>query len=103
MTPHPKPSDCNGHPERNGLPTVSYFADKACLSPSYFGDLIKRETGITAQRYIQNKVIDLSKQYVLDPSLSVNQVAYRLGFQYPQHFTRMFKKMVGVTPSEYRQ
>ncbi len=93
----------NGHPERNGLPTVSYFADKACLSPSYFGDLIKRETGITAQRYIQNKVIDLSKQYVLDPSLSVNQVAYRLGFQYPQHFTRMFKKMVGVTPSEYRQ
>ena len=82
---------------------IAYFADKACLLPSYFGDLIKRETGITAQRYIQNKVIDLSKQYVLDPSLSVNQVAYRLDFQYPQHFTRMFKKMVGVTPSEYRQ
>jgi YesN/AraC family two-component response regulator len=62
----------------------------------------KKETGMTAQRYIQNKVIDLSKQYVLDKELTLNQVAYKLGFQYPQHFTRLFKKEVGVTPSEYR-
>ena len=93
----------SGEAERKGLPSVAYFADKAHLSSGYFGDLIKKETGLTAQRYIQNKVIDLSKQYVMDPRLSINQVAYKLGFQYPQHFTRLFKQQVGMTPSEYRQ
>lgn len=93
----------SGEAELKGLPTVAYFAEKAFLSPGYFGDLIKKETGLTAQRYIQNKIIDLSKQYVMDPNLTINQVAYKLGFQYPQHFTRLFKQQVGVTPSEYRQ
>jgi len=93
----------SGEAELKGLPTVTYFAEKAFLSPGYFGDLIKKETGLTAQRYIQNKIIDLSKQYVMDPNLTINQVAYKLGFQYPQHFTRLFKQQVGVTPSEYRQ
>ena len=92
----------SGHPERNGLPSVAYFADKAYLSPSYFGDLIKRETGQTAQRYIQSKVIGLSKHYILDDTLTLSEIAYRLGFQYPQHFTRLFKQQVGMTPSEYR-
>ena len=93
----------SGEAELKGLPTVAYFAEKTFLSPGYFGDLIKKETGLTAQRYIQNKIIDLSKQYVMDPNLTINQVAYKLGFQYPQHFTRLFKQQVGVTPSEYRQ
>lgn len=85
-----------------GLPTVKYFADKACLSPSYFGDLIKKETGKTAQEYIRLKLIDKSKQYLRGTSQTVSQIADTLGFQYPQHFIRMFKKQTGMTPAEYR-
>ena len=90
-------------PQRLGLPTVAYFADKACLSNGYFGDLIKKETGITAQRYIQQRVIERAKQLVLDDTLSVNQISYILGFQYPQHFTRLFKRETGMTPTQYKQ
>lgn len=85
-----------------GFPTVAYFADKLCLSTGYFGDLIKKETGITAQRYIQNKIIDLSKRDLLGSTLSVSEIAYNLGFDYPQHFTRLFKKQTGLSPTEYR-
>lgn len=88
-------------PER-GLPTVQYCAKELCLSPGYFGDLIKKETGKSAQAYIHQKVIDLAKELILNPSNSISQVAYELGFQYPQHFTRLFKKLVGQTPNEYR-
>lgn len=87
---------------KKGLPSVKYCANELCLSPNYFGDLIKKETGHTAQEYIQNKIINVSKERILNPLLSISQVAYDLGFQYPQHFTRMFKKMVGVTPNEFR-
>lgn len=90
-------------PQKTGLPTVKYFADKICLSSNYFGDLIKKETGKTAQEFIQNKIIDLSKELILDTSKSVTEVAYELGFQYSQHFNRIFKKNVGYTPSEYRK
>lgn len=85
-----------------GLPSVRYFADKACLSPSYFGDLIKKETGKTAQEYIQLKIIDLSKQYLLGTNQTISQIADLLRFQYPQHFIRMFKKQTGCTPGEFR-
>lgn len=92
----------SGKALRNGLPTVKFCAEELCLSPGYFGDLIKKETGRSAQAYIQCKVVDIAKERVLDPSKSISQVAYELGFQYPQHFTRMFKKLVGQTPNEYR-
>lgn len=92
----------SGEARRQGLPSVRYFADKACLSPSYFGDLIKKETGKTAQEYIQMKVIDHSKQMLLGTNLTVSLIADTLGFQYPQHFIRMFKKQTGCTPKEYR-
>ena len=85
-----------------GLPTVKYCANVLCLSPNYFGDLIKKETGITAQEYIQHKIIETAKEHILDPTTSISQVAYTLGFQYPQHFTRMFKRVTGVTPNEFR-
>lgn len=88
---------------QNGLPSVKYFADKICLSPNYFGNLVKKETGKSPQEYIQNKIIDLAKEKIIGSEKTVNQIAYELGFQYPQHFTRIFKKRVGCTPSEYRK
>lgn len=89
-------------PQEQGLPTVKYFADCACLSPNYFGDLVKKETGRTAQEYIQDKLINIAKEEILSQTRNVSEIAYRLGFQYPQHFTRIFKKRVGCTPGEYR-
>ena len=89
-------------PQRDGLPTVKYCAGELCLSSNYFGDLIKRETGRTAQEYIRIKLVDAAKSRILDPGRTISQVAYELGFKYPQHFSRLFKKMVGYTPNKYR-
>jgi len=86
----------------SGLPSVASCASELNLSPNYFGDLIKKETGKTAQEYIQSKIIDIAKEKIFDGSKSVNEVAYELGFKYPQHFSRLFKQRVGLTPSEYR-
>lgn len=88
---------------QKGLPTVKYCAAELCLSPNYFGDLIKKETGKTALEYIQDKIIDIAKERLLLPGYSISEVAYQLGFQYPQHFTRVFKKATGMTPHEYRK
>jgi AraC family transcriptional activator of pobA len=85
-----------------GLPTVAYCADELNLSPNYFGDLVKKETGTTAQEYIQSKVIDVAKERIFDIDKSISEVAYDLGFKYPQHFTRLFKQKVGLSPTEYR-
>lgn len=88
--------------ERDGLPTVRYFADKLCLSPNYFGDMLKKETGKTPQEYIQEKVVELAKERMTDSRETVSRIAYSLGFQYPQHLCRLFKKRVGCTPNEFR-
>lgn len=87
----------------NGLPTVKYMAEKLCISPNYFGDLLKKETGKSPQEYIQLKVIETGKQRLAMNNAPVSEVAYSLGFQYAQHFTRLFKKATGMTPSEYRK
>ena len=89
-------------PQTIGLPSVAYCASELNLSANYFGDLIKKETGKTAQEYIQSKVIDVAKEKIFDLSKSVSEVAYELGFKYPQHFTRLFKQRVGQSPNEYR-
>lgn len=89
-------------PQTIGLPSVAYCASELHLSASYFGDLIKKETGKTAQDFIQEKVIDVAKEKIFDTSKSVSEVAYALGFKYSQHFTRFFKQHVGYTPNEYR-
>jgi len=89
-------------PQTIGLPTVASCAKELNLSANYFGDLVKKETGKTAQEYIQSKLIDVAKEKIFDLSKSVSQVAYELGFKYPQHFTRLFKQRVGQTPNDYR-
>jgi len=89
-------------PQSIGLPSVAYCAGELNLSANYFGDLVKKETGKTAQEYIQAKVIDVAKEKIFDQNRSVNQIAYELGFKYPQHFSRLFKQQVGVSPRDYR-
>ena len=90
-------------PQTDGLPSVKYFADKVFLSPNYFGDLIKKETGKSAQEYIQTRMIDIAKEMIAGTEKTVSQIAYELGFQYSQHFNRIFKKNTGYTPGEYRK
>jgi AraC-like DNA-binding protein len=89
-------------PQSTGLPSVAYCAGELNLSASYFGDLVKKETGKTAQEYIQSKIIDMAKEKIFDKGKSVSQIAYELGFKYPQHFNRLFKQKVGHSPNEYR-
>ena len=90
-------------PQTDGLPSVKYFADKVFLSPNYFGDLIKKETGKSAQEYIQTRMIDIAKEMIAGTEKTVSQIAYELGFQYSQHFNRIFKKNTGYTPGKYRK
>lgn len=88
--------------QKEGLPSVGYFAEKLNLSANYFGDLIKKETGKSALDYIQSKVIEMAKEKIFDPEKSISEIAYELGFKYPQHFSRLFKNKVGQSPNEYR-
>lgn len=88
--------------EISGLPSVSWCANQLHLSTNYFGDLIKKETGTTALDYIQSKLIDEAKTRIFDSTKTINDVASELGFKYQQHFTRLFKQKVGLTPNEYR-
>lgn len=89
--------------QKFGLPTVGYCAEQIHLSANYFGDMVKKETGKSAQEYIQLKLINIAKERIFDSSKSLNQIAYELGFKYPQHFSRVFKQRVGYSPNEYRQ
>ena len=89
-------------PKTEGLPSVAYFADELHLSANYFGDLVKKETGKTALDFIHLKLLEAAKEMVLDNTKSISEIAYDLGFKYPQHFTRLFKQKVGVSPNEYR-
>ena len=85
---------------RHGLPSVKYCASELCLSPSYFGDVVRNATGDSPTRIIQHFLVDRAKSLMIG-GMSVSQVADELGFEYPQHFTRYFKKHEGMTPSQY--
>lgn len=86
----------------NEVPKVSYFAEKANLTPGYFGDLIKRETGSTPQDIITLCLIKEAKRRLASTDTDISVIAYDLGFQYPQHFTRLFKRVTGKSPSVFR-
>jgi len=91
------------NPQQYGLPSVGYFADHLNLSANYFGDLVKKQTGKSAIEYIHLKLINIAKEKIFDAEKSVSQIAYELGFKYPQHFSRMFKNHTGYAPNEFRK
>ena len=86
----------------DGLPTVSYFAEKCCLSGGYFGNLVRMETGRTAKDIISDHLLAHAKQLLNGEELTITMISNRLGFDYPQHFVRFFKSHTGKTPSAYR-
>lgn len=84
----------------DGVPSVQYCSEQLCMSPSYLSDVVKRTTGDTANHYIKRFVVQLAKNRLV-AGLNSSEVAYSLGFDYPQHFARMFKNLTGETPSRY--
>ncbi len=93
----------SGRAEEEGLPTVRLCADAMHLSTNYFSDLIKKETGRAALDFIHSTTISIAKDMIYDDRLSLSQIAYRLGFRYPQHFSRFFKRQTDMTPAQYRE
>ena len=83
-----------------GLPTVAYCASELAYSPRYFGDVIRKATGGTAIGYIHTYVINQAKSLIMHGH-NISETSHLLGFDYPHHFTRLFKKVTGLTPSEY--
>ncbi len=94
----------NSHRAReSGLPTVQYLSDQLHVSPSYLTDMLKRLTGLTTQQHIHEKLLEKAKEILATTSLSVNEIAYQLGFEYSQSFSKLFKSKTHLSPQEYRQ
>ena len=83
-------------------PNVSYFAEKASLTTGYFSNLVKKETGMSPKDLISLKLIDEAKRRLVETNQDISVIAYSLGFDYPAHFSRLFKKLTGFTPKEFR-
>lgn len=93
----------NGGLQKNGLPSVKYMAAELALSPKYLSDLLKQETGKTALEHIHIALVIEAKNILMSTDKTVAETAYQLGFENPPYFSRLFKKEVGVTPTEYRE
>ena len=89
--------------EQTQLPTVQYISDQLNLSPICLSDLLKNLTGLTAQQHIHEKLIEKAKELLSTSNLSVSEIAYQLGFEFPQSFNKLFKKKTNLTPLEYKQ
>lgn len=92
----------SGEQERHGLPSVAYFAGKANLTAGYFSDLVRKETGTAPKDHIALRLMDEAKQRLAATKAGISDIAYALGFDYPAHFTRMFKRLAGLSPTQYR-
>lgn len=86
-----------------GLPTVAWCSEQLNMSSHYLGDLLRKETGKTTQQHIQSHVIGKAKTQLLNSNEKISTIAYGLGFEYPQHFSKLFKSTTGMTPAEYRK
>jgi AraC-like DNA-binding protein len=93
----------SGQLQEKGIPSIEQLADKMSVSQRYLSDTLKKETGKTTTEHLQLYLIDEAKNILLKPDKSISEVAYELGFEYPQYFSRLFKKKEGVSPSEYRE
>ncbi|WP_196893095.1 helix-turn-helix domain-containing protein [Aureivirga marina] len=85
-----------------GIPSVKYCAEELHISPNYLSDLLKKETGKNAKEHIYFFLIQKAKNLLLGTSLSISEIAYDLGFEYPQHFSKLFKQKIGISPAKYR-
>ncbi|GAB3669515.1 helix-turn-helix domain-containing protein [Hymenobacter agri] len=88
--------------QEQALPTVQHFADALHVSPAYLSDMLRTLTGLTTQQHLHQALIEKAKRLLLTTSLTINETAFRLGFEYPQYFTRLFKSKTGLTPAAFR-
>ena len=92
----------SGNLQENGIPSIEHMAEKMSVSQRYLSDTLKKETGKTTTEHLQLYLIDQAKNFLLNPDKTVSEVAYELGFEYPQYFSRLFKKKEGISPTEFR-
>jgi len=93
----------SGKLKENGIPSIEQLAEKLSVSQRYLSDTLKKETGKTSTEHLQLYLIDEAKNSLLNPSKTIAEVAYELGFEYPPYFSRLFKKKEGISPSAYRE
>ena len=89
-------------PEKLGLPSVKYCAKEMGYSPNYLSDLLRKETGKNTQDHVYFHLLEKAKDLLIGTNSPVYEIAYSLGFEYPQHFSKLFKQKTGRSPSEYR-
>lgn len=93
----------SGSPAQKGQPTVAWCAEQFNLSPNYFGEIVKKELYITAQEYLQGKILNAAKSLLTETNMTIYEISEQLGFSYSNHFARFFRKKTGMSPIDYRR